>query len=259
MASIDHLLEIMARLRDPLQGCPWDREQTFATIAPYTIEEAYEVADAVERKAYDQLKDELGDLLLQVVFHARIAEEEQRFTFDDVVEAIVDKMQRRHPHVFGDAKVESAEEQTHAWEAHKAGERAKEGGTGVLAGVALGLPALLRAQKLVKRAARVGFEWPDVSGVLDKLEEELEEMRAEFVSGDREALAGEIGDVLFVCANLARYAGVDAEAALRTTNAKFERRFGYIEEALAAQGRDIHDSSLEEMDGLWDEAKKLGI
>jgi tetrapyrrole methylase family protein/MazG family protein/ATP diphosphatase len=247
----------MARLRDPENGCPWDREQSFATIAPYTIEEAYEVADAIERGQFEELKDELGDLLLQVVFHARMAEEQQRFAFDDVVAAIVDKMRRRHPHVFGNEKLHSAEAQTAAWEGHKAGERAAKGDdAGVLAGVALGLPALMRAQKLVKRAARVGFEWPDVSGVLDKLEEELAEMRAEFASGDKEALAGEIGDVLFVCANLARYAGVDAETALRLTNAKFERRFRYIEEGLKARGRTVHESNLEEMDALWDEAKR---
>jgi len=257
VSKIDELIEVMARLRDPVNGCPWDREQTFATVAPYTIEEAYEVADAIERADMRELKEELGDLLLQVVFHARMAQEQGHFTFDDVAGAIVDKMRRRHPHVFADAKVHSVEAQTAAWEAHKAGERAaKSEDAGVLAGVALGLPALLRAQKLVKRAARVGFEWPDVSGVLDKLEEELGEMRAEFASGDKDALAGEIGDVLFVCANLARYAGVDAEAALRATNAKFERRFRYIEQGLKARGRTVHDSSLEEMDALWNEAKR---
>jgi MazG family protein len=256
MSKVDELIEVMARLRDPQQGCPWDREQTFATIAPFTIEEAYEVADAIERGAFDELKDELGDLLFQVVFHARMAEEQGRFDFEAVAGAIVDKMRRRHPHVFADARVHSAEAQTAAWESHKAGERAAKEEHGVLDGVALGLPALLRAQKLVKRAGRVGFEWPDVNGVLDKLEEELGEMRAEFVTGDKEALAAEIGDVLFVCANLARYAGVDAEAALRATNAKFERRFRYIEQGLKARGRTVHDSNLAEMDALWNEAKR---
>jgi tetrapyrrole methylase family protein/MazG family protein/ATP diphosphatase len=256
MSKVDELIEVMARLRDPQQGCPWDREQTFATIAPFTIEEAYEVADAIERGAFDELKDELGDLLFQVVFHARMAQEQGRFDFEAVAGAIVDKMRRRHPHVFADAQVHSAEAQTAAWESHKAGERAAKEEHGVLDGVALGLPALMRAQKLVKRAGRVGFEWPDVNGVLDKLEEELGEMRAEFASGDKEALAGEIGDVLFVCANLARYAGVDAEAALRATNAKFERRFNYIEQGLKARGRTVHDSNLAEMDALWNEAKR---
>jgi MazG family protein len=256
--AIFRLVEIMARLRDPQTGCAWDREQTFATIAPYTVEEAYEVADAVERNDLHDLKDELGDLLLQVVFHARMAEELGAFDFEDVASAISDKMIRRHPHVFADASFASLAEQSAAWETIKAEERAaKRGGTaGVLDDVPAGLPALLRAVKLTKRAGRVGFDWPGPAAVLDKLREEVIELEAEIETGDREALRDELGDLLFVCANLARKLNLDPEDALRGANAKFTRRFGYIEQALAGEGRTPEQSNLEEMEALWVEAKK---
>ncbi len=258
--DIQELLSVMARLRDPEGGCPWDREQDFTTIAPYTIEEAYEVADAISRNDMADLRDELGDLLFQVVFHARMAEEAGEFSFADVVQAIVEKMLRRHPHVFADEEVADAEAQTRAWEEHKAKERHAKGQLhSLLDGVTLGLPALSRAQKLQKRAARAGFDWPEVGGVLDKIAEELDEVRAEIAAGDQAALQGEIGDLLFACVNLARYAGVDPETALRGTNEKFERRFRYIEEALRRQGKALEQCSLEEMDNLWNEAKGKGI
>lgn len=255
--EIDRLLAIMAKLRDPEGGCPWDLEQSFQTIAPYTIEEAYEVADAIERQDMAALKDELGDLLLQVVFHAQMASEEQAFAFDDVARAISDKMQRRHPHVFGDESIESAEAQTKAWEATKAEERRTSGGTSALAGVARGLPALLRAYKLQARAARVGFDWPTADGALDKLREELDELAREMEMGPEPsaALAEELGDVLFSAVNLARKLGIEPEDALRRGNAKFERRFAYIEERLAATGRRPEDVTLEDMEALWQEAK----
>jgi ATP diphosphatase len=253
--SIDRLLTIMRRLRDPEGGCPWDLEQTFRTIAPYTLEEAYEVADAIERDDMDELRDELGDLLFQVVFHAQMASELGHFDFAAVVAAICDKMERRHPHVFGDATVSSAAEQTVAWEALKRQERAgKE--QSVLDGIPLGLPALTRANKLAKRAGQVGFEWPDVHGALDKAAEEIAELRAELTDApDKEALASEIGDVLFSIVNIARYAKIDPEAALRKTNAKFERRFRLIEQRLRERGRTPEEASLEEMDAIWNEIK----
>lgn len=254
MSSIHRLLEIMARLRNPEGGCPWDLEQTFKTIAPYTIEEAYEVADAIEREALDELRDELGDLLFQVVFHAQMARERRAFDFDDVVDAICDKMQRRHPHVFGTATVADAEAQTVAWEEHKRRERQAKGGS-VLADIPVGLPALTRANKLGKRAAAVGFEWPDAMGALDKVAEEIEELRVAMGAGDTAAMEQELGDVLYSVVNVCRYAKVDPEHALRLTNAKFERRFGYIEQRLQEQGRSPREASLEEMDKLWDEAK----
>ena len=251
--SIDRLLAIMARLRDPKDGCPWDREQDFATIAPYTIEESYEVADAIARGDMAALKDELGDLLFQVVFHARMAEERGDFAFGDVVAAISDKMLRRHPHVFGAAEVADAAAQTVAWEAHKAAERA---GQGTLDGVALALPALLRAIKLQNRAARVGFDWPNLIPVLDKLREELAEIEHEITQGGPpDRVEDEVGDFLFVVANVARHLGLDPEAALRRTNGKFERRFRRIEQLLTIQGKKPSDSTLEEMDVLWDQAK----
>lgn len=254
-SSIDRLLAIMSRLRDPDRGCPWDVEQSFATIAPYTIEEAYEVADAIERNDLPALRDELGDLLFQVVFHSRMAQEQGAFDFDAVVDAICDKMERRHPHVFGDASVESAQAQTIAWEAHKKRERAVKHAS-MLADVPVSLPALTRANKLGKRAAQVGFEWPDVAGALAKVEEEVRELKDEITQGvDREAVADELGDVLFCIVNVCRYLGVDPEGALRGTNAKFERRFGYVEDRLRAQGRSPDDATLEEMDRLWDEGK----
>lgn len=259
-SDIRELLTVMARLRDPAGGCPWDREQDFASIAPYTIEEAYEVADAVSRGDMAELRDELGDLLFQVVFHARMAEEAGEFAFADVVEAIVEKMIRRHPHVFADDEVVDAEAQTRAWEEHKAKERhAKGQHHSLLDGVTLGLPALSRAQKLQKRAARAGFDWPAIDGVLDKIAEELDEVRAEINAGDEQALQAEIGDLLFACVNLARHAGVDPETALRTSNEKFERRFRHIEQALRDAGKDIEQCTLEEMDALWDEAKGRGM
>ncbi|MPY68508.1 MAG: nucleoside triphosphate pyrophosphohydrolase [Alphaproteobacteria bacterium] len=258
--GIDALLEIMARLRDPDGGCPWDIEQDFATIVPYTIEEAYEVADAVQRGDMAALKDELGDLLLQVVYHAQMAREADAFAFHDVVEAISAKMVRRHPHVFGTAQVIDAEAQTVAWEDQKARERAKAAETGVSAsvldGVARALPALMRAEKLQKRAARNGFDWPEIAPVIEKIEEEIAELRHEIAEGgDADRLEDEIGDVIFACVNLARHLGVDPEAALRRSNDKFERRFRFVEQALVKKGKNPSTSTLTEMDALWNAAK----
>jgi nucleoside triphosphate diphosphatase len=259
--AIERLLWVMARLRDPDAGCPWDLEQDFASIAPYTIEEAYEVADAIARGDLEHLKDELGDLLLQVVYHAQMAKEAGRFDFEQVAAAIADKMVRRHPHVFGTAEVESARAQSHAWETAKAAERAGKaeaagGDHEILDDVPLALPALVRAAKLQWRAARVGFDWPEVAQVLDKLDEEIAEIRAELEQGaGAERLRDEIGDLLFAAVNLARHLDVDAEAALRQANAKFERRFRAIEEALRARGRRLEKASLDEMEALWREAK----
>ena len=256
---IHELLAIMARLRDPDRGCPWDIEQTFASIAPYTVEEAYEVADAIERGDLDDLRDELGDLLLQVVFHARMAEEAGRFDFDDVVRAIVGKLIRRHPHVFGEEGQRSAEEQTRAWEAIKADERAAKAvdrTAGVLDDVPTGLPAMTRAVKLTKRAGRVGFDWPSAAEVLEKLREETAELEVEIAAGDHHAMREELGDLLFVCANLARKLDIDPEDALRAANAKFIRRFGAIETALRGQGRFPEQASLAEMEALWTTAKE---
>ena len=258
---IERLVLVMARLRDPEDGCPWDLEQDFASIAPYTIEEAYEVADAIARGDLEHLKDELGDLLLQVVYHAQMAEEAGLFDFDQVAAAIADKMVRRHPHVFGSAEVESARVQSHAWEAVKAAERASKSGTadggyGVLDDVPLTLPALVRAAKLQRRAARVGFDWPEPEEVLEKLDEEVAEIRAELEAGaSAERLSDEIGDLLFAAVNLARHLDVDGETALRQANAKFERRFRAIEQALRARGRRLEDASLDEMEALWQQAK----
>lgn len=255
---IDELLAIMARLRDPERGCAWDVEQTFATIAPYTVEEAYEVADAIERGDLEDLRDELGDLLLQVVFHARMAEEAGRFDFDDVARAIVGKLIRRHPHVFGDESRRTAPEQTVAWEAVKAEERAAKatgGPAGVLDDVPTGLPAMTRAVKLTRRAGRVGFDWPSPAEVLDKLREETAELEAEIAAGDAAAMREELGDLLFVCANLARKLDVDPEDALRAANAKFIRRFGAIESALRDQGHAPEQATLPEMEALWTAAK----
>jgi tetrapyrrole methylase family protein/MazG family protein/ATP diphosphatase len=255
MSSIDRLLDIMARLRDPQRGCPWDLEQTFRTIAPYTIEEAYEVADAIERDDLTSLRGELGDLLFQVVFHAQMAREHGAFGFDDVVAAICDKLEQRHPHVFGDARIDSAAAQTVAWEEQKRLERERAGAS-VLDDVPLALPALTRANKLGKRAALVGFEWPDVAGALDKLDEELGELRKEVAQqADEAAITNELGDVLFCVVNVCRYLKIDPETALRGANAKFERRFGYVERRLHEQGRRMGEATLEEMDKLWDEGK----
>jgi ATP diphosphatase len=256
---IEELLRIMAKLRDPNGGCPWDVQQNFASIAPYTIEEAYEVADAIARDDMHDLKDELGDLLLQVVFHARMAEEAGAFAFGDVVAAICDKMVRRHPHVFAGASVDDAEHQTRLWEETKKNERdAKPGADDLsaLAGIARGLPEWQRAVKLQKRAARVGFDWPNVNPVFDKLHEELDEVREELVKGvGHDALEAEIGDVLFVCANLARHAQVDVGSALRRANAKFERRFRRMEQLTARRGAALESLDLTQQDALWDQAK----
>jgi MazG family protein len=245
----------MARLRDPETGCAWDVEQTFATIAPYTIEEAYEVADAIERGDLGELKDELGDLLLQVVFHARMAEEQGEFDFAAVARAITDKLVRRHPHVFGEAGHRTSDEQTAAWEVIKAQERTEKAKHGVLDDVPVGLPALTRAVKLTKRAARVGFDWPSTREVMAKLAEETAELQAEIDAGDMAKAREELGDILFVIANLARKLDVEPEDALRSTNAKFARRFAFIEAELAKDGRTPDQSDLAEMDALWDAAK----
>jgi ATP diphosphatase len=255
-APIDRLKQIMVRLRDPNGGCPWDIEQSFQTIAPYTIEEAYEVADAIERGDMNELKNELGDLLFQVVFHARMAEEQGLFAFDDVALAMEDKLIRRHPHVFGEEDAQnSGPAQKLRWEEIKAAERAAKAQHGVLDDVPVGMPALHRAAKLTKRAARVGFDWPSTDEVFDKLHEEVGELRAEIAAGDLSKAQEEVGDLLFVVANLARKLGVEPEEALRTTNAKFVRRFGFIEAELAKDGRTPEQSDLAEMDSLWDAAK----
>lgn len=251
----------MATLRNPDGGCPWDVEQTFVTIAPYTIEEAYEVADAIERGDFDELKSELGDLLFQVVFHARMAEEQGLFAFDDVARAMSDKLIRRHPHVFADEDPQiTGPAQKLRWEDIKASERAaraEQRGArhGVLDDVPIGLPALARAAKLTKRAARVGFDWPSTDQVFDKLDEEVAELRAEIAAGDLDKAREEMGDLLFVVANLARKLGVEPEDALRGTNAKFVRRFAFIEAELARDGRTPEQSDLAEMDALWGVAK----
>ncbi len=264
--DIVRLLGIMAALRDPRTGCPWDVQQDFASIAPYTIEEAYEVADAIGRGDLGELRDELGDLLLQVVFHARMAEEQGAFAFGDVVTAICDKMQRRHPHVFAGASVEDAEAQSREWEEHKRREREAAGGAdaSALAGIARGLPEWQRAVKLQKRAARVGFDWPSHAQVIDKLHEEIDEVRAEFDAlaanpGDaaaRDRLEDELGDLLFVAANLTRHAKVDFGAALRRANAKFERRFRAMEALAAADGIGLPALPLQAQDRYWERAKQ---
>lgn len=253
------LINVMAALRHPETGCAWDREQDFATIAPYTIEEAYEVKAAIEAGDPRALRDELGDLLFQVVYHARLAQERGWFGFDDVARGITGKMIRRHPHVFGDEAARDAAAQTAAWEAQKAAERARNAEHGTLAGIAAALPALARAQKLTARAARVKFDWPDANAVLDKLAEEIAELKAELPAAEPARLADELGDLLFVLANLARKLGQNAEACLAGANAKFTRRFGFIEARLAAEGRTPADSGLEEMDRLWSAAKEAGL
>lgn len=256
--DIARLIEIMAALRTPVSGCPWDLEQTFQTIAPYTLEEAYEVADAIARGNLADLKDELGDLLLQVAFHARMAEEKGAFDFADVVEAITSKLIRRHPHVFADAEGRTAEAVKGLWQRIKAEEEAKSGEAapkGALAGVPVALPALTRALKLQDKAGRVGFDWNDPHAVLAKIREEADEIEAELDGTDKACAAAEVGDLLFAVVNLARHLGADPEGILRQTNLKFERRFGSIERALAARGKTPKDASLAEMDALWDEAK----
>lgn len=257
----DRLHAIMAKLRDPNGGCPWDLEQDFASIAPYTIEEAYEVADAIARGDMAELRDELGDLLLQVIFHARMAEEMDLFDFESVAEAISDKMVRRHPHVFAGETVESTAAQTVSWESQKAEERARKAernghAPSALDGVSVTLPAQTRAVKLARRAARVGFDWPDTLSVFGKLDEEIGELRREIDDGAESGrLEDELGDVLFSVANLARHLDIDPETALRRTNAKFEHRFRHMEKRLRETGRALEDASLEEMESLWEEAK----
>ena len=263
---IDRLLSIMARLRDPQDGCPWDLEQDFSTIAPYTIEEAYEVADAIDRNDLDGLKDELGDLLLQVVFHAQMAAEQGAFGFDDVVTAIADKMVRRHPHVFADARFADAREQTANWEQIKRAERAAAGeqDDSALAGISRGLPEWQRALKLQSRAARTGFDWPGHEPVIAKLHEEIDEVRVEFAAvaedaddaAARDRLEDELGDLLFVCANLARHAQVDVGAALRHANHKFERRFRAMEALAQAAGTPLPTLSLQQQEACWEQVKR---
>jgi nucleoside triphosphate diphosphatase len=265
--DIQGLLDIIAALRTPGSGCPWDLEQNFATIAPYTIEEAYEVADAIARNDLPDLCDELGDLLLQVVFHARMAEEQGAFAFGDVVEAITRKMIRRHPHIFADndGRLLSASDVKVNWDRIKAEEKAERAARrpqqettppSLLSGIKAGQPALTRAMELQRKASSVGFDWNDPRAVLRKIREEADEIEAALDHKDADELAGETGDLLFALVNLARHVGADPDQALRATNAKFERRFGYIEQSLAAQGRTLESASLEEMDALWDEAKR---
>ena len=257
--SIERLLDIMARLRDPSGGCPWDIEQNYRSIVPHTIEEAYEVADAIERGDLVGLRDELGDLLFQVVFYAQMAREDGSFDFEAVVRGICEKMIARHPHVFGDTEIATAEAQTLAWESRKAEERKARSGDlplSALDGVALPLPAATRAVKLQKRAARVGFDWPDPQQVIAKIEEEIAEVRAEIVEDpDQDRLEDEIGDMLFACVNLARKLNIDPEQALRRCNAKFERRFRSVERGLAERGKSADQATLEEMEDLWVSAK----
>lgn len=254
---IARLLAVMAALRDPQGGCPWDLEQDFKSIAPYTLEEAYEVIDAIERGDMADLREELGDLLLQVVFHSQMAQEAGHFSFADVAAGISDKMIRRHPHVFGDGEERDAKSQTRAWEAQKAQERASKGAedASLLANIPLALPALVRAEKLTKRAARVGFDWPSADEVFAKLDEELGEVREAIASGDQAHIAEELGDLLFVISNLARKLSVDPEAALRSANSKFERRFRWIEQHLAAEGKTCSDVDLDVMEAHWVSAK----
>ncbi|MEQ8195686.1 MAG: nucleoside triphosphate pyrophosphohydrolase [Rhodospirillales bacterium] len=260
--AMDRLLAIMAALRDPQSGCPWDVEQTFATIAPYTIEEAYEVSDAIQRGDMDALKDELGDLLFQVVFYAQMSREAGGFDFEEIAQAISEKMERRHPHVFGDAEIADSEAQTRAWEEYKAAERAEKGETaapkGALDGVALALPALMRAYKLQQRAARVGFEWENAAGALEKVHEEIEEIRAEIEeNAPHDRIEDEIGDLFFALVNYARMVGVTPEDALRRANDKFLARFRRVEARLAERGKTPETSNLEEMDVLWNEVKHM--
>ncbi len=260
-ANIDKLIDVMARLRHPTEGCPWDVEQTFETIVPYTIEEAYEVADAVDRRDMDALRDELGDLLLQVVFHSRMAEEQDDFGFDDVAGATADKLIRRHPHVFGDGNADDQAAVKESWESLKAAERAgkaaKDGRpASVLDDVPAAFPALMRAEKLQQRAARVGFDWPEPLQILDKIEEEALELKNEITAGAKpDRIEDELGDLFFALVNLARHLEADPEAALRHTNAKFERRFHAIEQSFAPTGRDLSEASLDELEAAWQAAK----
>ncbi|GGA74822.1 nucleoside triphosphate pyrophosphohydrolase [Neiella marina] len=259
-SSIQQLLDIMAKLRDPNGGCPWDIKQDFDSIVPYTIEEAYEVADAIEHRDFEELRLELGDLLLQVVFHAQMAKEQSLFDFDDVVAGINDKLIRRHPHVFANKEFVDEAAVSANWEAEKQKERAQKGAvkTGLLDAVTVGLPALMRANKLQKKASKVGFDWPTPEPVFDKIKEELDEVADELAADkvDHSRLEAEIGDLLFAVVNLARHHNIDPEHALRISNGSFQRRFGFIEQTLAEQGRSFEDSNLAEMDALWRDAKK---
>ncbi len=259
MKPIDRLLEIMNQLRDKEKGCPWDVEQTFASIVPYTLEEAYEVADAIEKNDMKHLREELGDLLLQVVFHAQMAKEQKLFTFDEVAQGICDKLVSRHPHVFGDAKVNSAAEQVEAWEKHKDIEKAKTGinlKSDILGGVPMSLPAMTRAVKLQKRAVRAGFDWSDIEQVFEKLDEEINELMHVMAYDDTpEGRLEEVGDIIFTCVNIARKLDVDPEEAVRFCNRKFESRFRYMQADLDAQRLRIEDASFQELNDLWDEAK----
>ena len=260
MDSVQELLQIMARLRDPEGGCPWDLRQTYRTIAPYTLEEAYEVADAIERGDMRELRDELGDLLFQIVFYSRMAEEEGHFDFGDVARGICDKMLRRHPHVFADAEYHDDDQLRHAWEQQKAEERAERGTaaqTSQMDGVARALPALIRAEKLQKRAARVGFDWPDAAGAFAKAREELDEVEAEIAAGDQLRLQDELGDLLFAMVNVVRLLGMDAEQTLSRANEKFERRFRALERALGSAGHDeLGELSLETLNAAWEDVKR---
>ena len=255
--EIDRLVGIMAQLRDPQSGCPWDVDQTFTSIAPYTIEEAYEVADAIATGDRNAMRDELGDLLLQVVFHARIAEEEGSFDLADVAQSISDKMIARHPHVFADADRPTADAQTGLWEDVKARERAKKGETRLLDGIARGLPPLLRALKLQKRVARVGFDWPDLAQAIDKLQEEAAELTAELdkTAPDQDRIKDEVGDLLFVAVNVARKAGIDPETALQHGNSKFERRFNIVEDMVVSKHKNFQNVDLDQMESYWQQAK----
>jgi len=264
MPALQELLELMRELRHPERGCPWDQQQTFKTIAPYTIEEAYEVADAIERESLDELKGELGDLLFQVVFHSQMASEQGAFEFDDVARGIVNKMRSRHPHVFGDATHQTPDEVKQSWEAAKAAEREKAGAGGrvsVLDDIALSLPALMRSEKIQKRVARIGFDWPAVEHVYEKMHEELLEVQEAAQLDDKaaraDALEDEVGDVLFVAVNLARHYKVDAEKSLRRANNKFEKRFRQVEKLAADAQQDMNEMSLAELDALWDRVKQL--
>ncbi len=261
MTEMSELLEVMARLRDPENGCPWDKQQTFKSILPYTLEEVYEVADAIDQNDMASLREELGDLLFQIVFYAQMAKEAGEFEFADVAAEISDKLIQRHPHVFSNTEIESAEAQTQAWEKHKESERQARAAEqnrkpSVLDNVPLALPGLMRSIKLQRRAARLGFDWPNVEAVLEKIEEELAEVREVLAEGgDAEKLTYEIGDLLFACTNLARHANVDPEVAMRGINHRFELRFRRVEELAAQQNQQLSEMSLEEMDKLWDQAK----
>lgn len=258
MKNMNRLLEIMAALRAPETGCPWDIKQSFETIVPYTLEEAYEVADSIERGQMDELREELGDLLFQVVFYAQMAKEQKLFEFDDVLEAINDKLVRRHPHVFADAEYQDEKSLNEAWESSKSAERNEKSGSegaSTLAGVAMALPALKRAQKLQKRAARTGFDWPDIAPVWDKLHEEIDELKQAADSQNTDEIFDEMGDLLFSCVNLARHLGVDAEEALRHGNQKFTNRFNHLESALQASGKAVRDCDINELEALWQLSK----